>query len=685
MRAEENRLFWTVLLIGTVMLGCSVPQSIPPAETMARARAALYAERYYEALSLLSTLPPESEKTPEYYYIKGVAAFKLGDFRQAVDALEKAQPQSIRLNAYIVYLYLLLGDAEKAKAVAKELARRYGYTPEISILLGNIRLKEQDYRAAERYFRLALARDPASSKAYIGLANAALLQRRFALAEENYLQALFLSPNDSSPYIALIHFYIALQRYAEAEETAKAALTRFPADYNLLFVLSNVYLKMGNLEAALALLQKIQEELPPSPALLARTIKHYLYLQRLDEAERLIKVYRQNNRDDYQGLLLLGEYYLRKGDLDLALLHLNEALLKNERSSLVHYYLGVVHTLKNNRLLAIQALKQSIKNFPAFPPAHLLLATLYLTQKRYTLASEHARLVLQLDPGNVNAHLLNGIALYLQGALAPAEYEFAVVDHLSPRNPSLPFLWTLLALAQNRPEKARHYLTRIESSSVEHVFLELSLGRLTGMSPAAMEERLAPYGNDTNSLILMLLGNFYQEQGEEARAEVYWTKAREANPASVIPYYSLAALAARQGRRQAAITLLQRAIEINPYFIKAYQALGSLYEEGKEYQKAREVYQKGLEYAPDDPFLLNNLAWVTLVHFQDQASAYLYLRKALDLAPDDAEIRDTLAWWYYLQEDYQQALSLLEEIVEAEPQNPLFRYHLGMVYLKTDA
>ncbi|RMF85059.1 MAG: hypothetical protein D6736_18075, partial [Nitrospinota bacterium] len=32
-----------------------------------------------------------------------------------------------------------------------------------------------------------------------------------------------------------------------------------------------------------------------------------------------------------------------------------------------------------------------------------------------------------------------------------------------------------------------------------------------------------------------------------------------------------------------------------------------------------------------------------------------------------------------------QALSLLEEIVEAEPQNPLFRYHLGMVYLKTDA
>lgn len=72
-----------------------------------------------------------------------------------------------------------------------------------------------------------------------------------------------------------------------------------------------------------------------------------------------------------------------------------------------------------------------------------------------------------------------------------------------------------------------------------------------------------------------------------------------------------------------------------------------------------------------------------LVHFEDKAAAYLLLRQAVTLAPDDPDVQDSLGWWHYLNHDYQQASTLLKGSVQAMPDNPLFRYHLGMALLKT--
>ena len=51
--------------------------------------------------------------------MRGLAFFKLEDYRSAVQSLEAAQPQSVTLQAYLAYLYLLLGEAAKAKALCR--------------------------------------------------------------------------------------------------------------------------------------------------------------------------------------------------------------------------------------------------------------------------------------------------------------------------------------------------------------------------------------------------------------------------------------------------------------------------------------------------------------------------------------------------------------------------------------
>jgi transposase len=107
---------------------------------------------------------------------------------------------------------------------------------------------------------------------------------------------------------------------------------------------------------------------------------------------------------------------------------------------------------------------------------------------------------------------------------------------------------------------------------------------------------------------------------------------------------------------------VEQAIATNRAFAKAYRALGSLYEQKKHYQQARTVYGRGLQYAPDDPVLLNNLSWVHLMPGGDAATAYLYVHKAASLAPEDPDLQDTLAWWCYLTHDYLRAITILKAV-----------------------
>jgi Flp pilus assembly protein TadD len=125
---------------------------------------------------------------------------------------------------------------------------------------------------------------------------------------------------------------------------------------------------------------------------------------------------------------------------------------------------------------------------------------------------------------------------------------------------------------------------------------------------------------------------------------------------------------------------LRHAIQIDVRFLKAYQALGIVYEQLQEYAQARMVYEQGLQYYPDDLTLLNNLAWIQLVYLGDKPSAYVHIKRAAALAPEDPDVRDSLAWWYYTDNDTERAVALLVPLIEAHPQQPIYRYHLGMAY-----
>ena len=119
--------------------------------------------------------------------------------------------------------------------------------------------------------------------------------------------------------------------------------------------------------------------------------------------------------------------------------------------------------MRHDVLLAMKFLEKSIINYPSFVKAHLLLASMQLYMKKYALASEHAKLVLQLEPKNIQAHIINGISLYMRGYILEATYEFDTVGIFAPQSPVPHSFKTLIAMHGPSPQDYRDEFSKDQS------------------------------------------------------------------------------------------------------------------------------------------------------------------------------------------------------------------------------
>ena len=661
---------WLVVAVG----GCEPNSPIEPSAMLRQARQYIREKSYYKVAAILDEMTDEKRRNKEYYLMQGLAHFKLLHLQRAVEALQQAQPESLALQVYIGYLHLLLGDLEQAQALAQRLAAQHAAYPDIAVLRGNISLRQGRYEEARGYFRTALAQGDDSAKAAIGIANAYLLQRQFVHAEEHYMQAVFQARHDAHAYIALAKYYVAMGRYDDAEATLHIALQRAPGNLHVVILLSNLYMKSAHVSDALQVLQQYKAQLSESLILQTQIVRALLSEQRYAEANNLLRNFRGQ---DEERALLAGEYFLRQNNLDFALSNFYKAAKISDNSYLVNYYLGLIHFMKHDVLLAMKFLEKSIINYPSFVKAHLLLASMQLYMKKYALASEHAKLVLQLDPKNIQAHTINGISLYMRGYVLEATYEFDTVGIFAPQSPVPHSFKTFIALRDPSPRNYRESLAKIDLQYIERLVFELNTLRGKGNPDGHITTLL---NDHTNFLQLMVVGDYYVQRGDLVKAEMYIKNAIEINARCAMCYYKLAGIHRQTGSVQLAVQHLRHALQIDARFLKAYQALGIVYEQLQEYAQARMVYEQGLQYYPDDLTLLNNVAWIQLVYLDDKPSAYMYIKKAAALAPEDPDITDTMAWWYVRDNDTERAVALLAPLIEAHPQQPMYRYHLGVAY-----
>jgi tetratricopeptide (TPR) repeat protein len=172
------------------------------------------------------------------------------------------------------------------------------------------------------------------------------------------------------------------------------------------------------------------------------------------------------------------------------------------------------------------------------------------------------------------------------------------------------------------------------------------------------------------------------------------------------------------GKKKLALTLLERVAEVNPKDNSALITMGDMlreqerfeeaagaytdaiaraeplkgsdwpllyargisFERDGEWGKAEDDFKRALRLEPNQPDVLNYLAYSWLVMNRNVPQAREYLEIAASARPEDAHILDSLGWAHYLSGDYTQAVTHLEKAAELMPDDPTVNEHLGDAY-----
>jgi uncharacterized protein (TIGR03790 family) len=124
---------------------------------------------------------------------------------------------------------------------------------------------------------------------------------------------------------------------------------------------------------------------------------------------------------------------------------------------------------------------------------------------------------------------------------------------------------------------------------------------------------------------------------------------------------------------------LEEAISRDDRMPAAHFMLASLYEASQEYDKAIARYRRLAELVPDNPIILNNLAFALAVRKNNVAEALPLAEKAYSLSKGAPVIADTLGWIYHLSGQNDKAVKPLEDAVRAAPKNPEIHLRFAIV------
>jgi tetratricopeptide (TPR) repeat protein len=124
--------------------------------------------------------------------------------------------------------------------------------------------------------------------------------------------------------------------------------------------------------------------------------------------------------------------------------------------------------------------------------------------------------------------------------------------------------------------------------------------------------------------------------------------------------------------------------ETRPQHWSLYYYRGITLERSDQWDRAEADFLKALELRPDEPHVMNYLAYSWIEQEMHLERALEMLVQAVELRPNDGYIVDSLGWVYYRLQRYEDAVVQLERAVELRPEDPVINDHLGDAYWRTE-
>ncbi|MHC4984346.1 MAG: tetratricopeptide repeat protein [Planctomycetota bacterium] len=259
-------------------------------------------------------------------------------------------------------------------------------------------------------------------------------------------------------------------------------------------------------------------------------------------------------RPDYPvARIALGELYIRKGEWDKAIQHLEIAVLLDPGEPKAHFHFAVALAQKDQLERAVSHYLQSLRLAQCRRgKIHFCLAEALAKLRRFDLALKHYESALQEEPNNAEAHCRLGEVLAKTGRFKEAEGRFREALAIDPRHAKAHCNLGVVLAKMGRFREAREALDQALRIRPNYAHAHHNLGLILAMQDKMGEAhrhflravQIRPDDPDTrHSLaeVLVALGRF-----GEAAAELD----------------TLAAVHAKAGEFEQAVAIAERALEM---------------------------------------------------------------------------------------------------------------------------
>ena len=324
------------------------------------------------------------------------------------------------------------------------------------------------------------------------------------------------------------------------------------------------------------------------------------------------------------------------------------------------------------------------------PEIHMGYIRKLIELQRYVQARTQVEALSRAQPDYPEAWLVRGSIEFQNQALAEAEQSLKryltllppsapeTADEetdaaLTPRGTVQAYL-LLAQIAQNNRDlvQALDYLARINSpqdAAKVQLRRAMVLAQQGHMDEARALVRHLPEkdAEDARSKITLEL-QLLRDNQQEPAAYALLVQALQKFPGDAELSYELAISAEKLGRPDEMEQILRSLILAKPDFHAAYNALGySLADRNQRLPEARALVQKALQFAPEDPFIIDSLAWVEF-RSGNLADALALLQKAFTARPD-AEIAAHLGEVLWAMNQREQASAAWQEGLQLNRDN----------------
>jgi tetratricopeptide (TPR) repeat protein len=693
--------------------------------------------KYEDAIILYKKAIQKDPKSGEAYYRMALAELKLGKIPDAYQALSAASSLSTDNNeiqsvfadfCFEIYLldrnhpkgfydrvskisqdmlakdknsydglrlkgYLAFEDRKPADAIAALRQADQVRPMQAPVVYPLVRALIQDHQeaAAEKLAQDFLQKNKTFGPIYDVLFGLYGRSGRQQEAENILKSKVDNNPKQASYVLNLAAYYRILKRPDDVKKTLQRLIDN-PKDYQHPHALvGDFYLAQRDVPTAMSEYDQGVKSDPKDKALYQKRMVNALILEgKKDEAKATLGELAKSEPKDDDVRMAQATMWIEGGkpaDVDAAINALKPLVEKKPGDANRHFRLGQAYQLKGRNQDAETEWKAAAKSDPNQLPSRMALAELSLQTGRFPAALNYCDEILARDPKNKGARFLKALALVNSNK---ADEGRVILTDLLKEAPNS----EIAKLAMARLELLQKHLPEAEKDFAElYKVGQPDYRPLDGLMATYLAENQAPKAlalvekelatNPEKPALMARLAELNVRTGKYAAGRDGYQQLLGKDPNSPQLYRRIGEISGLMGDRDTAIHSFRKAAELDPKDLRSMIELGSLLLSSGKKQEALDVFRKCLALSPDQPAILNNVAYLIADTNGDYKEALDLARKGLQSpnAKGDPHLTDTIGFIYWKQHLNDSALQTFRSVVQKVPENPTYRLHLANALL----